>query len=314
MFNHMEYAIECKALTRTFEILTAVDRLDLRVLRPEIFGLVGPDGAGKTTTLRMLAGILVPTSGTAHVLGHDVVEEAEEVKARIGYMPQRFSLYADLTVRENLAFFAEIYGVQRRQREERMAELLHFAQLTTFQQRRAEHLSGGMKQKLALACTLIHRPQLLLLDEPTTGVDPVARREFWSILYRLLTQGVTILVSTPYMDEAERCNRVGFLTSGRILTAGTPQELREAYPHELLELRVESDTTAQVRNYAREAPGVFDVQVFGETLHLIVEEAQSSLSPVRKYLEAAGLATVEIRPIPPTMEDVFMALLRQDPP
>jgi ABC-2 type transport system ATP-binding protein len=193
----MDYAIEAEGLTRSFDALVAVDRLTLTVRRPEIFGLVGPDGAGKTTVLRMLAGILSPTSGQARVLGYEVVREVEQIKARIGYMPQRFSLYADLTVRENLSFFAEVYGVPRGEREERMRQLLSFAQLSEFQRRRAELLSGGMKQKLALACTLIHRPQLLLLDEPTTGVDPVARREFWSILYRLLSQGVTILVSTP---------------------------------------------------------------------------------------------------------------------
>jgi ABC-2 type transport system ATP-binding protein len=307
-----EWAVATVYLTRAFGDVVAVDGLDLRVRRPEIMGLVGPDGAGKTTTLRMLAGILVPTAGTAHVLGYDVVRQAEAVKARIGYMPQRFSLYADLSVAENLAFFADIYRVPRREREERTAELLDFARLTPFRRRRAEFLSGGMKQKLALACTLIHRPQLLLLDEPTTGVDPVARREFWSILYRLLTQGQTILVSTPYMDEAERCSRVGFMAAGRLLTVGTPNELQAAYPHEILELRARPADLAAAA--ARTVPGVRDAQTFGETLHLVVEDAPAVLEPVRAAVAAAGLEVLSLRPIGATMEDVFMALLRGERP
>ncbi len=307
----MDVAIETEDLTRWFDEVLAVDRLNLRVRRPEILGLVGPDGAGKTTTLRMLAGVLAPTSGRAHVLGYDIATQGEAVKERIGYMPQRFSLYADLTVAENLSFFGQVYGVPRTEREERMEELLRFAQLTAFRQQRAEFLSGGMKQKLALACTLIHRPQLLLLDEPTTGVDPVARREFWSILYRLFTQGVTILVSTPYMDEAERCNRVGFLSAGRLLTYGTPQELQARYPHQILELRVGPAERPLARQHLRQAPQVLDVQVFGETLHLVVEDARRALEAVRLYLEGAGLEAVSLRPISPTMEDVFMALLQR---
>ncbi len=314
----MEYAISTDRLTRSFGANTAVDGLTLQVQQPEIFGLVGPDGAGKTTTLRMLAGILAPTSGQAHVLGYDIVRQVEAVHERIGYMSQRFSLYADLSVEENLAFFAEVYGVSRHERAQRMTNLLTFARLTSFRRRRAEHLSGGMKQKLALACTLIHQPQLLLLDEPTTGVDPVARREFWSILYRLLTQGQTIVVSTPYMDEAERCSRVGFLSGGRLLTVGTPQELKAAYPHQLLELRAEAPaytistkpgeaTAAAVRPVL----GVLGVEVFGETLHLVVDDAGQALEPVRAAVEGAGLVVLQLRPVAPTMEDVFMALMRR---
>jgi len=306
----MEHAIETQELTRLFGETAAVDRLALEVRRPEICGLVGPDGAGKTTTLRMLAGILAPTSGQAQVLGFDVVRQTEEVKARIGYMPQRFSLYADLTVEENLSFFAEIYRVPRQERERRTVELLEFARLSEFRRRRAAYLSGGMKQKLALACTLIHRPQLLLLDEPTTGVDPVARREFWSILYRLLSRGQTILVSTPYMDEADRCSRVGFLSSGRLLTVGTPQELKAAYPYELLELRARPQEQAVA--LVRQVPGILDVQVFGEALHLVAADARAALEPVRARLRQAGLSLHHIRPVAPTMEDVFMALLRRE--
>lgn len=304
----MEYAIETKELTKVFGSTIAVERLTLRVQRPEILGLVGPDGAGKTTVLRMLAGLLKPTSGRASVLGYDTVRQSEAVKARIGYMPQRFSLYADLTVQENLSFFAEAYGVPHAERAERMEELLGFAGLSAFRKRRAEHLSGGMKQKLALACTLVHHPPLLLLDEPTTGVDPVARREFWSILYRLLVQGQTVVVSTPYMDEAERCSRVAFLAAGRLLRVGTPPELKAAYPHQLLELC--GGPVGAALTLARQAPGVRDVQVFGQALHLVVDDAAASLEPVRAHLEAAGLEVTSLRPIAPTMEDVFMALLR----
>ncbi len=304
----MDYAVETTGLCRAFGETVAVDGLGLQVRRPEIFGLVGPDGAGKTTCLRLLAGVLTPTAGRARVLGYDIVRQAEQVKAHIGYMPQRFSLYADLSVDENLSFFAEVYGVPRQERSRRTAELLEFARLSEFRHRRAEHLSGGMRQKLALACTLIHRPELLLLDEPTTGVDPVARREFWSILYRLLSQGQTILVSTPYMDEAERCNRVGFLSAGRLLTVGTPQELKAAYPHELLELRARP--ADQAAALARQVAGIRDVRLFGEALHLVTDSADDALEPVRRHLEEAGLAAVHIRQIAPTMEDVFMALLR----
>jgi len=307
-----EWAVETEHLTRSFGDVRAVDRLELRVRRPEIMGLVGPDGAGKTTTLRMLAGILLPSAGSALVLGYDVVHRAEEVKAHIGYMSQRFSLYADLSVEENLAFFADVYRVPRGEREARMAELLDFARLTPFRRRRAEFLSGGMKQKLALACTLIHRPQLLLLDEPTTGVDPVARREFWSILYRLLTQGQTIVVSTPYMDEAERCSRVGFMAAGQLLTVGTPNELKAAYPHQILELRARPADLAAAA--ARTAAGVRDAQLFGEALHLVVEDARAAQGPVRDAVAAAGLEVLSLRPVGATMEDVFMALLRSPSP
>ena len=304
----LDYAIETESLTKTFGEVVAVDRLTLQVRRPEILGLVGPDGAGKTTALRMLAGVIRPSSGHARVLGYDIVRQTEAVKARIGYMPQRFSLYADLTVQENLSFFAEVYGVPHAERVERMEELLRFAGLSAFRRRRAEYLSGGMKQKLALACTLIHRPQLLLLDEPTTGVDPVARREFWSILYRLLVQGQTIVVSTPYMDEAERCNRVALMAAGRVLQVGTPPELKAAYPHEILELHARP--AARAAALACAMPGVRDACPFGQSLHLVVEDAQAVQEPVRAALTAAGVEVVSLRPTSATMEDVFLALLR----
>jgi ABC-2 type transport system ATP-binding protein len=220
------YTIETKALTRTFGAATAVDGLDLAVGEGEIFGLVGPDGAGKTTVMRMLAGILPPTSGEASVAGHHVVREAEPLKADIAYMSQRFGLYEDLTVDENLRFYADLYGVRDEERRAKRERLLRFTNLAPFTSRLARHLSGGMKQKLGLACALIHTPRVLLLDEPTNGVDPVSRREFWQILYDLLAERVTIFFSTAYLDEAERCARVGLMHRGRLLRCAAPDDIK----------------------------------------------------------------------------------------
>ncbi len=231
-------AIETIDLTRSFGAVRAVDGLDLRVPASRIYGLVGPDGAGKTTTLRILCGALLPDSGQARVAGVDVVRNPEEVRRHLGYMPQRFSLYGDLTVRENIRFFADIYRVPRAEQAALTARLLEFSRLGPFQDRRADALSGGMKQKLALACTLIHRPRVLLLDEPTTGVDPVARREFWDILRDAVNQdGMTVLVSTPYMDEADRCHIVGFMRGGKILASDTPRNLQRLIPGVVLEVQ-----------------------------------------------------------------------------
>src|SRR5512132_2966858 len=239
-----EFAIETRGLTKQYRGSTAVDGIDLRAPRGQIYGLVGPDGAGKTTTIRMLCGIIAPTAGQAIVAGYPVLTQPEQVIARIGYMSQKFTLYGDLTVRENLDFFAEMHGVSRQERDTRAVRLLEFSRLAEYQSRRAENLSGGMKQKLALACTLIHRPEVLFLDEPTTGVDPVSRREFWKILYDLLREGVTLFVATPYMDEAERCARVGFLSSGKFLAEGTPEELKRRLVYQIVELRARPRETA----------------------------------------------------------------------
>ena len=231
------FVIETRQLSRRFGKVLAVDGLDLAVERGEIFGLVGPDGAGKTTTLRMLAAIMDPSAGSATVAGYDTVRQAAAIKQRIGYMAQQFNLYGDLSVQENLDFYADIFGVRGRQRRERQQRLLHFARLTEFSKRRAGALSGGMKKKLALACALIHQPEILYLDEPTTGVDPVSRREFWDILAELHVQGVTIVISTPYMDEAERCSRVGLLYAGRLVMCDTPERIKRQVGGELVELR-----------------------------------------------------------------------------
>ena len=304
--NHL--IVETLDLTKRFGPTVAVDGLNLQVRRGEIFGLVGPDGAGKTTTIRMLCGVLAPTSGGGTVVGFDLVRQSEAIKERIGYMSQRFSLYGDLTVRENLDFFANIYQVPRAVREQKATELLAFSRLSAFQSRRAEHLSGGMQKKLALACTLIHEPELLLLDEPTTGVDPVSRREFWHILYELLRRGVSILVSTPYMDEAERCNTVGFLAEGRLLVAGVPEKLKGLMAKGIIELRGVPRKVAQA--VARSTPGVEDVQIFGDMLHLVVGDAEAVTAQLRAELTAQGVEIITLRTIRPSMEDVFVSLTR----
>jgi ABC-2 type transport system ATP-binding protein len=222
----MEPIIETQGLTRRFDAITAVDHLDLTVARGEIFGLVGPDGAGKTTTLRMLCGLMNPTEGTARVAGHDVARESQAVKDQIGYMAQRFGLYQDLTVEENMIFYADLFAIMGAEREELTARLLKMTRMEPFRGRQAGKLSGGMKQKLALMCTLLHRPQILFLDEPTNGVDPVSRRDFWAILYELLKDGITIFMTTAYLDEAERCNRVGLMHKGKLIRCETPEEMK----------------------------------------------------------------------------------------
>ncbi len=300
------FAVETLGLRKAFREVEAVRGLDLRVRSGEIHGLVGPDGAGKTTTMRMLCGVLAPDSGRALVLGRDTMVEPEVVRERIGYMPQRFSLYGDLTVLENLAFFADLYQVPKREWAERSSELLSFSRLSPFADRLAEYLSGGMKQKLALACTLIHQPELLLLDEPTTGVDPVSRREFWRILYSLLGRGVTILVSTPYMDEAERCNTVSFMAAGRIAVSETPNELKRLVGREILEMRAEPRRAAMLA--ARQIPELEDVRVFGDRLHLVTVDAQRAEEATRAAFEGNGIRILSLRRIEPSMEDAFMSL------
>jgi ABC-2 type transport system ATP-binding protein len=224
----MQPIIETHGLTRRFGELIAVDHLDLTVAPGEIFGLVGPDGAGKTTTLRLLCGLINPTEGSARVAGHDVAHEPQAVKDQIGYMAQRFGLYGDLTVDENMHFYADLFGIIGAQRSQLETELLRMTRMEPFRGRQAARLSGGMKQKLALTCTLLHRPRILLLDEPTNGVDPVSRRDFWTILYQLLKDGITILMTTAYLDEAERCNRVGLMHRGKLIRCDAPEALRKA--------------------------------------------------------------------------------------
>ncbi len=303
-----ETIIQTQGLTRDFKKVRAVDSLDLAIDRGELFGLIGPDGAGKTTTLRLLSGLLTPTEGTAVVAGHDLGKEAEAIKPKIGYMAQRFSLYGEMTVMENLHFFAEIYNVPPADIEPRTERLLRFAGLTEFTDRRAVNLSGGMQKKLALACTLIHEPEILLLDEPTMGVDPVSRREFWHILTDLHARGTTIIVTTPYMDEADRCSRIGFMYAGRLIVNAPPAEIRGQLGSEIIELVPEDWRAA--RAALADFPGLVELQTYGETLHLLVDSAERRLPEVTAVLDAARLPYRSIRVVPPRMEQAFMSLIQ----
>lgn len=307
--NNEQCVIETHNLTKRFKHVTAVDGLDLSIQRGEIFGLLGPDGAGKTTTIRMLCAIMDPSEGAARVAGFDTVKEAEEIKKRIGYMPQQFSLYGDLTVLENLVFFADIFQVERQEREERIARLLDFARLTEFQKRRAAHLSGGMQKKLALACTLIHSPGIIFLDEPTTGVDPVSRREFWDILTELHLQGVTLFVSTPYMDEAERCSRAALMFEGNIIVCDVPEHIKGLVEGELLELR--PDRLRETSRIIMNLPGVLEVQTYGDLLHVFVDDAARRASAIQAALSSAGIVVQGLRQTRPRMEEAFISLIRK---
>jgi ABC-2 type transport system ATP-binding protein len=304
-----EAVIELHDLTKQFKNVTAVDGLNLSVRRGEIFGLLGPDGAGKTTTIRMLCAIMDPTEGRASVAGFDTVRKPEAIKKRIGYMPQQFSLYGDLTVEENLTFFADVFQVDRRTRRERKQELLEFARLTRFRDRRAAHLSGGMQKKLALACTLIHQPEIIFLDEPTTGVDPVSRREFWDILAELHLEGVTLFVSTPYMDEAERCSRVALMYEGEIVICDEPTTIKGLVEGELLELR--PDRLRQASRLIKDLPGVLEVQTYGDLLHVFVDDAAARTPQLRESLREAGIAVQDLRQTRPRMEEAFISLIRK---
>ena len=302
-------AIRTISLRRTFGELVAVAGLDLDVAEGEIFGLVGPDGAGKTTTMRLLTGILSPTGGSAQVAGFDVAGQSERLKEHIGYMSQRFGLYPDLTVMENIAFYADLYGVPRREREARTARLLGFSHLTPFQRRLAGDLSGGMKQKLGLALALINRPRILLLDEPTTGVDPVTRQDFWRLIIGLLQEeSLCVLVSTPYMDEAARCKRVGFLRGGKLISEGTPRQLRSILAGRILELS--GSPPELLLELARAETDVETVQRFGSRYHLRVAEgaAPGILQRLGERIPAAGGTLESLCPIEAQLEDVFIAL------
>jgi ABC-2 type transport system ATP-binding protein len=307
--SHDDFVIETRGLTKQFKKVVAVDGLNLSVRKGEIFGLLGPDGAGKTTAIRMLCAIMDPNEGSAHVAGFDTVKEPEEIKKRIGYMAQQFSLYGDLTVLENLAFFADIFEVGRVERQERIGRLLEFARLTQFKGRRAAHLSGGMQKKLALACTLIHLPEIIFLDEPTTGVDPVSRREFWDILTELHLQGVTLFVSTPYMDEAERCSRVGLMFEGQMVVCDTPQRIKGLVEGELLALR--PDELREAAQIIADLPGVLEVQTYGDLLHVFVDDAARRAPDIEQALGRAGIAVESLRQTRPRMEEAFISLIRK---
>ena len=288
----------------------AVDGLSLEVAQGEAFALVGPDGAGKTTTIRLLCGIMDPDGGRAEVLGFDTVRESERIKESVGYMPQRFGLYDDLTVAENIAFYANIYRVPRAERQRRMTELLEFSNLSQFQSRLAAKLSGGMRQKLGLVCALIHTPRLLFLDEPTFGVDPVSRRDFWQILYQLLETGITIFVSTAYLDEAERAHRVGLLHRGNLLIAGNPRKIKAAFEGELLEVRTPNLHAAKklLSGHALTR----QILATGDRLMVTVEDRGTALGPLEKSLKEANLTEIRIVPAEPTLEELFVQIVRRE--
>jgi ABC-2 type transport system ATP-binding protein len=300
-------AIRTDNLSKRFGVHTAVDNLTLSVAEGELFGLVGSDGAGKTTTIRMLAGIMDPSGGEAWVMGLQTAREAEAIKENIGYMSQRFGLYPDLTVQENIHFYADIYGLDRRTRDEKMDRLLAFSNLTPFKNRLAGNLSGGMKQKLGLTCALIHTPKLLLLDEPTNGVDPVSRRDFWRILYELLKGGVTIFIATAYLDEADRCHRVGLIHKGRLLACDRPDRLRGLMRGTILEIR-STDPRRAVVLLREKLPGV-SVGLFGDRLHLVTDSPEQGEKQAATILQHEGITLLGVRQVEPSLEDVFVSVL-----
>jgi len=305
MATPLQPAIVAEGLTKSFPGVRSVDHLSFDVQAGEIFGLVGPDGAGKTTTLRMLAGIMPPDEGNASVSGSDVVHDPEGAKHHLSYMPQRFGLYEDLTVDENIRFYADLFGVRKSEREERAFQLLRAAGMSEFRTRLAGKLSGGMKQKLGLVCALIHRPQVILLDEPTTGVDPVSRRDFWRILYELIAEGVTILTSTAYLDEAERCHRLALLHQGRLLLCDAPGRLKSSMPGAVV--AVTAPTPAAVRDELQGMPGLSSLLVVGDGVHLVVDDVDLRLPAIRERLRAAAIPFSEIARVAPTIEDLFVA-------
>ncbi len=301
-------SIEATDLTKSFGALTAVRRLNLEVNSGEIFGLVGPDASGKTTTLRMLCGILPPDDGGARVAGCDIRSETELLREKIGYLPQRFGLYGDLTVLENIHFYADLYQVSRKKRGERIERLLRFANLTPFGKRKAQDLSGGMKQKLGLICALIHTPQVLFLDEPTTGVDPLSRRDFWVILYDLLKEGVTILFSTSYLDEAERCSRIALIYEGEILIADTPSAVKSQVQGTILELRTEN-----LQRGMKILEGIKIIRnlvLSGDKIHVLVDDSEEARRVIAEILKGEEMGVFDLAPVRPSLEDAFISIVR----
>ncbi len=304
MAEEIQSAIVAEGLTKSFPGVCAVDALSFDVRAGEIFGLVGPDGAGKTTTLRILAGIMAPDAGKATVAGFNVVRDPEGAKHALSYMPQRFGLYEDLTVDENIGFYADLFGVKRAERNARSTQLLEAADMSEFRKRLAGKLSGGMKQKLGLVCALIHRPKVILLDEPTTGVDPVSRRDFWRILYELIAEGVAILTSTAYLDEAERCHRVALLHQGKLLFCDTPANLKAGFGKGVLS--VTSPEPRQLRSQLERADGLSSLVLTGDGLHVVVDDAARRIPEFEALLKRADVPFDAIQQVAPTIEDLFV--------
>ncbi len=307
----MDLAIETTSLTRRFGAVAAVSGLNLSVRSGEIFGFLGPNGAGKTTTIRMLCGLLLPTSGSARVVGLDVASEAEAITRRVGYMPQRFSLYGDLTVEENLDFFAGVYRLGRAERRRRVQAMLERVGLADRRRQLTEHLSGGLKQRLALGCALVHSPAILFLDEPTAGADPPSRQRMWDLLYEAGGEGRTILVTTHYVEEAERCQTIGFMHHGRLIATGSPEQCRTELGEGLLE--IDALPVMQAAQVARAQEGVAGVTIYGHTLRVFTKAATPLQHELEQVLRASGITVRTIRPVAPTLEDVFMSLTRGVP-
>jgi ABC-2 type transport system ATP-binding protein len=300
-------AIETNQLTRRFGSFVAVEQVSFHVQTGEVFGFLGPNGSGKTTTIRMLCGLITPTSGTGQVLGIDIAREPEEVRKRIGYMSQKFSLYNDLTVWENLEFYTDVYAVDRRQRRQRLAELLALAGLEGRERVLTGDLPGGARQRLALACAIVHQPQVLFLDEPTGGVDPQARREFWHLIYTLANSGVTIFVTTHYMDEAEHCHRIGLMYAGRLIALDSPDALKQAaIKGDVIE--IETDSQLQAQQALQGCPGLIELIPHGARLHATVDHAAQRIPELQMRLTAAHIHPAQIEQIAPTLEDVFITL------
>lgn len=303
----MEYGIQTFSLVKKFGNITAVNNLNISVRQNTIFGLVGPDGAGKTTTMRMLCSLQKPDGGTGNIGSLDIVRDNEEIKRYIGYMPQKFSLYGDLTVLENLEFYSEIYQVPKKESRDKIRFLLEFSNLEGHSYKLADQLSGGMKQKLALSCNLIHTPKFLFLDEPTIGVDPVARRELWKILFDLKKQGVTIFISTPYMDEAERCDEIGLMDKGRIIEKGRPDSIISSFSRHIL--CILSDDNHAAKDAAQKIKSVQDTYLLGEELHVVTQDSGKTMEELRKSFEICSM-NYSINEIAPALEDVFVHIVK----
>lgn len=308
--NNDDIAIEVKNLTKRFGEFTAVDSLKFRVMRGEIFGFLGPNGAGKSTTIRMLCGILAPTEGTGTVVGYDIATQSEDIRKSIGYMSQKFSLYEDMTVEENIEFFGGIYGLNKSERKERGKRVLEMAGLEGREKSLVIQLSGGWKQRLSLGCAIIHQPKILFLDEPTSGVDPISRRNFWDLIYQVADEGATVLVTTHYMDEAEHCDRLCLIYRGKLIAIGTPNELKKLHNGDLLQ--VECNPLMNGLEIIEKMDFIQDVALFGASLHITVMDAQTTIPIIKAELQKRDIQILNIQQIDPALEDIFVSLIESE--